>query len=107
MRKRRKYTALFSILCCSLIVLLGLMIAYEMGVQTANLGKTPPEEETYYLPNVITKRVAVPYGTQILPEMFIQSVESIYQVSFSYEKAPDVFPHPGLILCKIRSPATC
>lgn len=93
MRKKRKYTALFSILGCSLIVLFGLMLAYEMGVQTANSGKMPPEEEEYYLPTVVTKRVAVPYGTQILPEMFIQSVESIYQVSFSYEKSPDVFQY--------------
>ncbi len=92
MRKKSKNRGLITVLLMSVMLLVALVVI--LGVNTKLNGSKDKEDtlskEEYFLPTVSTKRVAVSYGEEVTPEMFIQSVESIYNVSYSFEKAPDL-----------------
>lgn len=93
MRKKKRYKGLLAILVFSSIVLICLVFVLHSNKEE-NIDSLENSESSvqgdYYLPSVTTKPVVVLYGTTVLPEMFISSVESIYEVSFSYEKEPNL-----------------
>lgn len=92
MRKKSKNVVLFVVLVLSILTLLGLLfvLGKKPDSPADNTQTAEEKKEEYYCPTVTTKRVVAAYGTEILPEMFIESVESIYDVSYSYEKKPDL-----------------
>lgn len=90
MRQKKLNKTLFVVLLFSIIIMLALFFVLEFTKKNNSGSKTPEEEVNYYMPSVVTRRVVVPYGTKVVPEMFIQSVESIYDYFVGYEKAPDL-----------------
>lgn len=89
MRKKGKQIFLFIVLFVS-IALFFLLVAGLNNQADDNRKKGNSVKKAYYLPTVTTKCVTVSFGEAIIPEMFIQSVDSIYEVSFSFQKAPDL-----------------
>ncbi len=95
MRNKKSKLALILLLLMSFTVLLWLITIllpstdskYSSFMQKNNTPTPTPIE--YYFPVVTTKRVVVSAGTEVAPEMFIQSLESIFDVSFHYEEKPD------------------
>ena len=91
MRKKSKNKVLIKVLFFSLTIFLGLVFLLDLNAkQKVSQNKEDTLKEEYFLPTVSTKRVVVSYGEEVTPEMFIYSVESIYDVTYSYEKAPDL-----------------
>jgi len=90
MRKKSKNKVLLIIFLFSLILLLCLIFALDLNNKIIFKDKENSKTEEYYLPTVSTKQVAVSYGEEVTPELFIHSVESIYNVTYRFEKAPDL-----------------
>ena len=92
MQKKRKYKLLLTMLILSSIVLCCLIFVLKSKDTKLEILKndTSSIQEEYFLPSVVAKELVVSYGTKVLPELFISSVESIYDVVFSYEKEPNL-----------------
>lgn len=89
MPKKRKPVFLFIVLFMSMAFFF--LLAAGLNNQEDKKEKEEASAKgEYYLPTVSTRQVAVSFGEEVTPEMFIQSVESIYEVSFSFQKAPDL-----------------
>lgn len=90
MQKKSKNRLLFFVLFISVVLFLILFFIFKLDTIFDSENEKNGVHEEYYLPTVSTKQVAVSYGEEVTPEMFIQSVESIYEVSYCFEKAPDL-----------------
>lgn len=88
----RKNKGLFILLLVSVFSFLALVVFLQMesDINQSSGKNTEEQQKEYFLPIVSTKRVSISYGEEVTPEMFIQSVESVYEVSYSFEKAPDL-----------------
>ncbi len=93
MRKKSINKVLAAVLIFSMVILAGLAgVLWSIEKhKTASMQESNPNsiKEKNYLLAVTTKRVSVSSGTEVTPEMFIHSVESVHEVSYSYEKEPD------------------
>lgn len=90
MQKKSKNRLLFSVLLISILLFLVLILLLKLDKILNPKQENNGNQEEYYLPTVSTKRVAITFGEEVTPEMFIQSVDSIYEVSYCFEKAPDL-----------------
>ena len=92
MQKKRKYKLLLTMLVLSGVVLCCLIFVLNYKDTKLDVleNNNSSVQEEYYLPSVTAKELVVSHGTKVLPEMFISSVESIYEVVFSYEKEPNL-----------------
>lgn len=90
MQKKSKNRFLFFVLLISILLFLILFSMLKLDMVLNSKHENNGEQEEYYLPTVSTKRIAVAYGEEVVPEMFIQSVDSIYEVSYCFEQAPDL-----------------
>ncbi len=92
MQKKSTYKILLTMLLLSSIVLCCLIFVLKSNDKEPNVleHNDSSVQVEYYLPSVTAKELVVSYGTNVLPEQFISSVESIYKVVFSYEKEPNL-----------------
>ena len=92
MQKKKKYKLLLTMLLLSSIILCCLIFVLKFNDKEPHIVENNESsvQVEYYLPSVIAKELVVSHGMKVTPEMFISSVESIYEVSFSYEKEPNL-----------------
>lgn len=92
MRKKSMNKVLAAVLLLSIITFAGLLLILGSKDGQENKGNNQADslEKNDYLLAVTTKRVSVPCGAEVTPEMFIHSVQSVHEVSYSYEKEPDL-----------------
>ena len=92
MQKKSTYKILLIMLLLSSIVLCCLIFVLKSNDKESNVleHNDSSVQVEYYLPSVTAKELVVSCGTNVLPEQFISSVESIYDVAFSYEKEPNL-----------------
>lgn len=96
MQRKSKNKGLFRFLKLSIVLFICLAVFLQISAvinkqdDKKNDTKSDEQQEVYYFPIVSTKRVTVSHGDKVTPEMFIKSVESIYDVSYSYQIEPDL-----------------
>ena len=92
MQKKSTYKILLIMLLLSSIVLCCLIFVLKSNDKEPDVleHNDSSVQVEYYLPSVTVKELVVSYGTAVFPEQFISYVESIYEVTFSYEKEPNL-----------------